>query len=59
MNLPGSSFVGRKREIEELTTGLDCVAAGQGQMIMLAGEPGMGKTRTAQEIAKLAEIPHR
>jgi predicted ATP-dependent serine protease len=34
---------------------MDRVVAGQGQLVMLAGEPGIGKTRTAQELASYAE----
>jgi predicted ATPase len=33
---------------------LEAVASGQGQLLMLVGEPGVGKTRLAQEIALLA-----
>ena len=39
----------------KLTSALDDVLAGQGRLVMLAGEPGIGKTRTAQELAALAE----
>ena len=34
---------------------LDDAMSGQGRLVMLAGEPGIGKTRTAQELATLAE----
>ena len=37
-----------------LTASLDEAFAGHGQLVMLAGEPGIGKTRTAQEIAACA-----
>ena len=40
----------------ELTATLDAALTGQGRIVMLAGEPGIGKTRTAQELAALAEI---
>ena len=49
------SFVGRQRELEELTAALDDALSGQGRLVMLAGEPGIGKTRTAQELASYAE----
>ena len=39
----------------DLQAAMDRVVAGQGQLVMLAGEPGMGKTRTAQELASYAE----
>ena len=40
-------FVGRHREMAELTAALDDALAGRGRMVMLAGEPGIGKTRLA------------
>ena len=48
-------FVGRIQEMAELTAVLDDALSGQGQLVMLAGEPGIGKTRTTQELAALAE----
>ena len=51
----GHVFVGRQREIAELTAALDEALSGQGRIVMLAGEPGIGKTRTAQELTALAE----
>ena len=50
----GSIFVGRQREVESLTTALDDAMAGRGRLVMLAGEPGIGKTRLAEELAKQA-----
>ncbi len=44
-----SGFIGRKPELAVLTAALDDALAGRGQMVMLAGEPGIGKTRLAQE----------
>jgi DNA-binding NarL/FixJ family response regulator len=37
-----------------LRTTLEEALAGQGRLVMLGGEPGIGKTRTAQELAALA-----
>jgi DNA-binding CsgD family transcriptional regulator/tetratricopeptide (TPR) repeat protein len=52
----GELFVGRERELETLAVALDQAITGSGGRIaMLAGEPGIGKTRTAQIIAKHAE----
>ncbi len=48
-------FVGRQRELGELKAALDDAMAGHGRLVMLAGEPGIGKTRTAQELASHAE----
>lgn len=51
----GRIFVGRELEMAELTSALDDALAGEGRLVMLAGEPGIGKTRTAQELASYAE----
>ena len=51
----GPVFVGRHREMGELRTALDDAMSGRGRLIMLAGEPGIGKTRIAQELASTAE----
>ena len=48
---PGRTFVGRKPELAELTTALDHALAGRGRLVLLVGEPGIGKTRLAGEIA--------
>ena len=48
-------FVGRHLEMSTLTAALDEAFAGHGQLVMLVGEPGIGKTRTAREIAACAE----
>ena len=53
--LAGGAFVGREREIEELRFALDDALTGRGRLVILAGEPGIGKTRTAREIADYAE----
>ena len=51
----GSVFVGRQRELAELTAALDDALSGHGRLFMLVGEPGIGKTRTTQELASFAE----
>ncbi len=51
MAAPTDRFVGRLRELETLREALDHSIAGRGRIVMLAGEPGIGKTRTAQELA--------
>ena len=48
------TFVGRQREMAELRDALDDAVTGQGRSVMLAGEPGIGKTRTAQELGSHA-----
>src|SRR5262245_48433832 len=51
----GNVFVGRERELAALGTALDEAVDGAGRIVMLAGEPGIGKTRTAQVLARYAE----
>ena len=52
---PSEGFVGRQRELEELKAALEESLAGRGRLVMLVGEPGIGKTRTAQELASYSE----
>jgi predicted ATPase len=42
-------FVGRQAEIEVLQAALEDALAGRGRLVMLVGEAGIGKTRTARE----------
>jgi DNA-binding NarL/FixJ family response regulator len=51
----GDFFVGREGELAALTKALDDSQAGRGRIVMLCGEPGIGKTRTAEAAAGLAE----
>ena len=46
-----SLFIGRQRELSALRGALEHAKVGRGQVAMLAGEPGIGKTRTAQELS--------
>ena len=55
MGVPGNNFVGRKMEMSEPFSALEDVCEGNGRLLMLAGEPGVGKTRTVQELAAFAE----
>ncbi len=50
-----AGFVGRQREVGELVAGLEWAIACRGQVVMLAGDPGIGKTRAAQELASIAD----
>ena len=45
-------LVGRQVELRALDTALRAAVAGRGQVIVLAGEPGIGKTRLVQESRK-------
>ncbi len=49
-----SDFIGRQPELAVLTAAVDDALSGKGQMVMLAGEPGIGKTRLAGELTALA-----
>ncbi len=48
---PYRLFVGRDRELEAMVRALDDARAGRGRLVLLAGEPGIGKTRLAVELA--------
>jgi tetratricopeptide (TPR) repeat protein/transcriptional regulator with XRE-family HTH domain len=47
--VPLSPLVERERELACCLTALTTAASGEGRSLMLAGEPGVGKTRLAQE----------
>jgi len=49
-----SPFVGRHREIQELRAAFADAAAGRGRLVLVVGEPGIGKTRLAAELARHA-----
>ncbi|HIB12956.1 MAG TPA: ATP-binding protein, partial [Dehalococcoidia bacterium] len=55
ISLDSSVFVGRQQEMAALEAALHDALSGQGRLVMLAGEPGIGKTRTAQELAAYAK----
>ncbi len=43
-------FVGREAELDALRTGLAGAIGGQGGLLLIAGEPGIGKTRLAEQL---------
>ena len=49
-------FAGREKEMEKLRSAFDDAFAGRGSVVMLVGEPGIGKTRTAQEVETYARV---
>ena len=55
-SLAGGVFVGRQREMGELKACLEDALSGRGRLVTLVGEPGIGKTRTALELATYAGL---
>ncbi|MEO8125045.1 MAG: AAA family ATPase, partial [Burkholderiales bacterium] len=51
---PDFRFVGRRRELDALDAALRHCIEAEPRVVLLAGEPGIGKTSTAQEIARRA-----
>jgi tetratricopeptide (TPR) repeat protein len=47
-------FVGRERELGGLRFGREEMLAGQGHFFLIGGEPGIGKTRLADELGRAA-----
>lgn len=54
--LAGGVFVGRDAEMDELRAALEDALSGRGRMMLLVGEPGIGKTRTSDELATFAGL---
>ena len=48
---PLTPFVGRQKEITQLRHCLEGAIRGQGSLVLVAGEPGLGKTRLVSELA--------
>ncbi|MFN2385435.1 MAG: ABC transporter substrate-binding protein [Thermoanaerobaculia bacterium] len=51
-----SAFISREREFTELQHRLNAAIAGDCQFAVVAGEPGIGKTRLLEELKKLASV---
>jgi DNA-binding winged helix-turn-helix (wHTH) protein/tetratricopeptide (TPR) repeat protein len=53
---PGSEagFVGREREMRVLESALSAAMEGDSRFVFVTGEPGFGKTRAAEELARRA-----
>jgi DNA-binding CsgD family transcriptional regulator len=49
------SIVGRARELEIFRAAFDRMLAGRRQLVLISGEPGIGKTRCAEALADMAE----
>ena len=46
---PGPIFAGRQRDMEMLNAALEDFLSGVARSVMPVGEPGIGKTRSAQD----------
>jgi transcriptional regulator with XRE-family HTH domain len=46
-----ASFVGRQSELGTLATRFRAAQQGSGSLVLVAGEPGIGKTRLAEELS--------
>ena len=54
-----SPFVGRQEELDLLLRRWDQAKAGEGRVVLLSGEPGIGKSRIAETLlARLESEPH-
>ncbi|MEX2228649.1 MAG: ATP-binding protein [Dehalococcoidia bacterium] len=49
-------FFGRERELGLLREALGAALDGHTRVVMLAGEPGIGKTRVAEELERHARV---
>jgi predicted ATPase len=52
--MPGSALLGRARELQELFVALDEARAGSGSLAFVTGEPGIGKSKLCEEVAREA-----
>ena len=48
------AFVGRDRELKHGLAVIDDAAAGEGRLLLIGGQPGIGKSRLADELARRA-----
>ena len=56
---PLTPFIGREEELGLLTRRWERAQAGEGQLVLIVGEPGIGKSRLVEEFrARLAETSH-
>ena len=55
MNRSDHLFIGRERELGELRAAFDDAVNGNGRLVMVVGEPGIGKTALCKELARYVE----
>jgi hypothetical protein len=52
-------LIGREENLSAIVRRWEHARAGEGQFVLIAGEPGIGKSRLIEELRpRLAEIPH-
>ncbi len=51
-----TTFVGRRRELESLLAAAESVGSGQGQLVALVGDAGIGKSRLLHEFTHLPQF---
>jgi len=51
----GTLMVGRQREVEQITHVIEKVRAGHGQLLVVSGEAGIGKSRLLKELLAMTE----
>jgi hypothetical protein len=50
------AFVGREPELRQLQAAFDRAASGRGSLVMVVGEPGIGKTSLCEQLATYAVV---
>src|SRR5207244_11783778 len=50
------TFVGREQELKQLQAAYDSVVSGQGALLAVVGEPGIGKTALCEQLATYAVV---
>ncbi|MBS1252545.1 MAG: Transcriptional regulatory protein MoaR1 [Anaerolineales bacterium] len=53
-----SPLIGREAEFEQFQTALNAARQGRGQLVLVHGEAGVGKTRLVQEVIESADDVH-
>jgi Holliday junction resolvasome RuvABC ATP-dependent DNA helicase subunit len=51
-----AAFAGRQAELQHLKAAFEAAANGQGALIMLVGEPGIGKTALCEQLVSFVDF---